>query len=424
MNPTVSSIHHRKHIVFLMSDTGAGHRAVANAIQAAIDTRYPGAYAFGMVDIYRHYTPVPFKYMPEIYPPWINYAKRTWEFGYKFVNTHRRGRLFMALLKRWWRDGMSRFVVEHPADVIVSVHALFSRPVMHAFHRALPFRPPFVTVITDLVSTHAFWYERDVERCLVPTQAAYDRGRGFGLDPAQLRITGLPIHPQFVNGLLEKCEARQKLGWHPTLPAVLLIGGGDGMGPVLPVARALNDRHLPMQLIVIAGRNGALQRRLEVIPWHQPTHIHPFVNNMPEFMAAADMLVTKAGPTTICEACIAGLPMVLSSHVPGQEDGNIDYVVNGGAGVYAPGPSKVADAITDWLSEGASALAARSRNARALGRPDAVWAVAEEIHVQAQHAPIRTRFRNSHRQNGASITPLKIKSISPQSSRRTQRSPR
>ncbi len=387
-------MNNRKHVVFLMSDTGAGHRAVATAIQAAMLSQYPAAYSFEMVDIYRRYTPVPFRFMPEIYPPWINYARGTWEWGYQFVNAPRRGRLFMALLKRWWQAGIRRFVTDHPADVVVSVHALFSRPIMHAYHQVQPNRPPFVTVITDLVTTHAFWYEREVERCLVPTQAAYDRGREFGLRPDQLRITGLPIHPQFVDGLLDKTTARHKLGWHPTLPAVLLIGGGDGMGPVLPIAQTLNQRHLPIQLIVIAGRNGALQRRLEAIPWQQPTHIHAFVDNMPEFMAAADMLVTKAGPTTICEAGIAGLPIILSSYVPGQEDGNLAYVIDNGAGTYAPGPAKVADTVGAWLAEGNNALQARAQRARTLGHPAAVWQVAEEIHTQAQRAPIRTRYQD------------------------------
>ena len=308
----------------------------------------------------------------------------------------------MGLIKRWWQAGLRRFVVDHPADVVVSVHALFSRPIMHAFHLTTPHRPPFVTVITDLVSTHAFWYEPDVERCLVPTQTAYDRGREFGLHTHQLRITGLPIHPHFVDSLLAKNEAREKLGLQLTSPVVLLVGGGEGMGPVLPVARALNDRRLPIQLIVIAGRNGALQRRLEAIQWHQPTQIHPFVDNMPEFMAAADMLVTKAGPTTICEACIAGLPMILSSYVPGQEDGNIDYVVKNGVGVYAPGSTRVANAVAAWLAEGPTALAIRAQQARALGRPEAVWDVAQEIHTQAQHAPFRTRFQ-MQRVNGIRV---------------------
>jgi 1,2-diacylglycerol 3-beta-galactosyltransferase len=385
----------RKRVVFLMSDTGAGHRAAANAIQAAMDSRYPGEYTFELVDIYRRYTPIPFRYMPEVYPPWVNYAKQTWGFAYKFVNTHRRGRLFMAFVKRYWREGIRRFVIEHPADVVVSVHALFSRPIMHAFHQSLPYRPPFVTVITDLVSTHAFWYEKDVERCLVPTQAAYDRGRVFGLRADQLRITGLPIHPQFVSGLLPKDEARRKLGWDPALPAVLLIGGGDGMGPVHTIATRLNRRGLEMQLIVVAGRNQTLQRQLESVRWNQPTRVYPFVDNMPELMAAADVLVTKAGPATICEACLAGLPMVISSAVPGQEEGNIAYVVQNNAGVYAPGADRVARAVTAWLDAGPAEWAIRARQARALAQPEAVWTVADEIHAQAQKSPIRTQFRTT-----------------------------
>jgi 1,2-diacylglycerol 3-beta-galactosyltransferase len=206
-----------------------------------------------------------------------------------------------------------------------------------------------VTVITDLVTTHAFWYEKEVERCLVPTQAAYDRGRAFGLCPDQLRITGLPIHPQFVDGLLPKDTARRKLGWETRRPAVLLIGGGEGMGPVYAAANAINRRGLELQLIVVAGRNRALLRQLEEVHWNQPTRVYPFVDNMPELMAAADMLVTKAGPATICEACIAGLPMVISSAVPGQEEGNIAYVVQNHAGLYAPGADRVADAVANWL---------------------------------------------------------------------------
>jgi 1,2-diacylglycerol 3-beta-galactosyltransferase len=120
---------------------------------------------------------------------------------------------------------------------------------------------------------------------------------------------------------------------------------------------------------------------------------------MPELMAAADILVTKAGPATISEACIAGLPIVLSGAVPGQEDGNIPYVVDNGAGAYAPGARAVGDIVSAWLAEGPDRLARLSENALRLGFPGAVWEIAEEIHAQAQIPPIRTRLgvhRNGH----------------------------
>ncbi len=377
----------RKRIVFLMSDTGAGHRSAANAIRAAMERRYPGLYTYELVDVYRRYTPFPFRYLPELYPRWVNWARHTWGLGYWLADAPHRSVAVMAVLERLWGAGLRRMLAEHPADVFVCVHALFSRPTMRALQTRREPRPPFVTVVTDLVTAHAFWYERAVDRCLVPTPETYARGLALGLTPAQLRLTGLPVHPRFADGLMPKSEARRALGLHPTLPAVMLVGGGDGMGPVYRIARVLNEQRLDMQLIVVAGRNRSLQRRLEAVPWHQPTLITPFVHSMPDLMAAADILVTKAGPATICEATAAGLPLVLSGAVPGQEDGNVTFVLRHGLGVYAPGAAEVARAVKAWLSEGLQGLARRAEAVRRHACPDAVWTIAEEIHGQAQRTP-------------------------------------
>ncbi|HEX3052308.1 MAG TPA: glycosyltransferase, partial [Aggregatilineaceae bacterium] len=305
-----------KKVVFLMSDTGGGHRAAADAIRVAMEMRYPDQYTFEIVDVYRRYTPFPFNSLPDIYPPWVNWAGMSWSLVYRSADAPLRSRVIMAGLYHCWKRGLSQMVAEHNADVIVPAHALFSRPAMRAFQEMSTTRPPFVTVITDLVSTHAFWYEKEIERYLAPTQAAYDRGLMYGLAPEQIRLTGLPVNPHFIANLPEKCEARARLHWQQNLATVLLVGGGDGMGPVYQIARAINARHLPIQLVIVAGRNGWLKRRLDHARWNQPTYIYPFVKNMSEFMAGADILITKAGPATISEACIAGLPMILSGAVP------------------------------------------------------------------------------------------------------------
>jgi 1,2-diacylglycerol 3-beta-galactosyltransferase len=372
-----------KRVVFLMSDTGAGHRAAANAIRAGLEWRYPGEYLCELVDVCRRYMPFPYKYLPELYPRWVNWGRRSWGLTYRLADAPDRSRQVMAVLARLWSQGLGRMLVEHPGDVFVCVHGLFPRPAMRALRAQPGPRPPFVTVITDLVTAHAFWYEPAVDRCLVPTPEAYARGLAHGLSPAQLRLTGPPVHPRFLNGLPGKDEARRALGLHPALPAVVLVGGGDGMGPVYRIARALNERRLEMQLVVVAGRNRALQRRLEKVPWLQPTLVTPFVYTMPDLMAAADILVTKAGPATIGEACAAGLPVVLSGAVPGQEDGNVAFVLRHQLGTYAPGPRAVADTVAAWLAEGEAGLARRSAAVRQFGPPDAVWTIADEIHQQA-----------------------------------------
>src|SRR5207302_8047666 len=99
------------------------------------------------------------------------------------------------------------------------------------------------------------------------TQPAYDRGIKLGIRPEQMRITGLPVHPNFAVGLIDKAQARAKLGWDAALPAVLLVGGGEGMGPLFRIARRLNRLNAHYQLAIVAGRNEKLRARLEAQSW-------------------------------------------------------------------------------------------------------------------------------------------------------------
>jgi 1,2-diacylglycerol 3-beta-galactosyltransferase len=96
-------------------------------------------------------------------------------------------------------------------------------------------------------------------------------------------------------------------------------------------------------------------------------------------MAGSDILVTKAGPSTISEACIAGLPMILYDAIPGQEEGNVDFVVDNEIGVFAPDPRQLTRVVSQWLAEGAESMAHRADRARSMARPDAVWQIAKEI---------------------------------------------
>ncbi|MBI5927967.1 MAG: galactosyldiacylglycerol synthase [Chloroflexi bacterium] len=376
-----------RRILLLMSDTGGGHRAAATAIQAALENRYPGAYTFDMVDAFRYYTPTPFKHMPRLYPLWVNHARSSWGTGYRISDGPHRSKLVMGSFYVSWRRGFRRLFDEHPADLVVCVHSLFNHNAMRVL-QDWPTRPRFVTVVTDLVSTHAFWYNNKVDLCLVPTQTAYERGLRYKMQPEKMKITGLPVHPDFVAGLTDKQQAREELGWDVKKLTVLLVSGGDAMGPLFKTARAINDQKLDIQLVIIAGRNAPLKAKLEGCDWNQTTHIYPFTEKMAQMMSGADILVTKAGPATISEAFVAGIPMILSGHVPGQEDGNVRYVIESGAGVYAPGPTRVAEVLAEWVSRPPDFRQRYADAAKQIGSTDAASQIADEIHGVAQAAQI------------------------------------
>jgi 1,2-diacylglycerol 3-beta-galactosyltransferase len=186
-------------------------------------------------------------------------------------------------------------------------------------------------------------------------------------------MLGMPIHPKFSQSVESKEVLRQKFGLRPDVPVVLLVGGGDGAGGLYSAVRAISQAHLPVQLLVVTGRNKHLYARLQRTrsSLHVPATIFGFVQNMPELMHAADLIVTKAGPGTICEALACHLPIVLSGYVPGQEEGNIEYVVNNHVGTLALEPRVLVEAIKKLITSDAQELREQQEQAKRISRPRA-----------------------------------------------------
>ncbi len=342
----IDRIPKRPHILFLFSDTGGGHRSATEAIIEALRLEYDEQVTTQMVDIFLDIAPRPLNYLPKWYPYMVRMPE-LWGFSYRISNGSRRARLIVDSAYPYIRRSLHKVIRENPADMIVSLHPLANDPFLHALGKH---RPPFITVVTDLVTTHALWYEKGLDLCLVPTEAASQRALLAGLKNEQVKVIGLPVADRFCQPSGDKNALRQQLGWPQDRLVVLLVGGGEGMGPIEKTAEAIADANLSITLVIIAGRNVDLRQRLEARQWPMKTLIYGFVHEMPEFMQAADILVTKAGPSTITEALNAGLPIILYSRLPGQEDGNVDYVISEGVGVWAPKTSYIVSALQAWIS--------------------------------------------------------------------------
>jgi 1,2-diacylglycerol 3-beta-galactosyltransferase len=370
-------------ILFLFSDTGGGHRSAMEAIIEALLLEYGEQSIIETVDIFKDYAPRPLNLVPEWYPSIVK-VPQAWGFGYKITNGHRRARLITASAWPYVSRSIRKLVAQHPSDLIVSIHPLATAPTLHALGKE---RPPFITVVTDLVSGHALWYHRLTDLCIVPTEAARQRGLREGLKSEQLRLVGLPVADRFCKPPGDPDALRQRLDWPQGRPIILLVGGGDGMGPIEKTARAIAQGGLNAALVVVTGRNRSLKNRLEAMSWPIPTLIYGFVKEMPDFMRAADILVTKAGPGTISEALNAGLPMILYSRLPGQEDGNISYVESEGAGVWAPNPEKIVATLRNWIKypqerEHAAGACRRLANPQAARQIATILAEYVGIHCQ------------------------------------------
>lgn len=361
-------------IVFYFSDTGGGHRSAAEAIIEAIHLEYNNSVTTEMVDFFKEYAPRPFNYAAEMYPYMVK-APQLWSASFHATDGRARARVITATMWPIARQAARALVRSHPADLIVTVHPWANTFALKALGLD---RPPFINVVTDMVTTHALWYDNRADLILVPTETARKRAIKYKISPEKVRVVGLPVADEYCKPMGNKGILRKKLGWPEERPIVLMVGGGEGMGPLAKTAYAIDASGLDVGLVIVCGRNQRLKASLELYRWENPTMIYGFTHDMPDFMRASDYIVTKAGPGTIAEALNAELPIILYSKLPGQEDGNVTFVQEEGAGVWAPNPQDAVRALTRWISRPAERQKV-VENCRRAGNPEAARTIARII---------------------------------------------
>lgn len=356
-------------VVILTADTGGGHRSVSEALVEAFQEI--GQNDVMMMDVFK-YVPPPWNQIPKFYLPTINRASRAWSASYRLFNTRAAGSVYMrGLIDPLTRFGMRRLYRERQPSLVISTHPLFQFVPAKILHKQLP-GVPFVTMVTDFASAHRWWFTPETELCLLPSEELRPLALAHGVAAKNIYVTGLPVHRAFsLNRYVTRQEARAALGVADRT-TLLLVGGGEGMGALEAMALAV-ERELPeMQMLIVAGRNQKLLEKLSARQWVGPTHVYGFVRNMPQLMRAADVIVTKAGPSTLSEALICGLPILLSGFVPGQEEGNVKFVLDHKTGHILETPeTDLAPALQQMMANDGAGLAELAQNAYALGKPDA-----------------------------------------------------
>jgi 1,2-diacylglycerol 3-beta-galactosyltransferase len=370
-------------ILILMSNTGGGHRASAEALQAGFSLQFGHRFQVDVIDLLTDYLFWPLNRLPQLYPVLSNDATWLWRLLWKSGNFPGQARRLVDLVAREAAIPVTRAFQEYQPDLIVSVHPLFHEVTLRSLAR-LGWRIPLATVVTDLATVHPLWFHPAVNRCFVASQVAYQRGLRAGLRAEQLHLYGLPIRPAFAQSMPPRHELRERLAMHPTLPAALLVGGGEGVGSVAAIAQAvaqqLSITGTPRgQLVVICGRNRRLYKQLNEQSWPLPVAVQGFVENMHEWMAACDCIITKAGPGTIAEALVCGLPILISGFIPGQEEGNLPFVLEHAAGAYSEEPTEIAQIVANWFGPAAATRQQLAENARRLGRPQATLQIVESL---------------------------------------------
>lgn len=365
-------------VVILTGNMGGGHRSVAHSLAEAFE----GLARVVPLYLIDDYAPFPFNAMSATYAPWVNYAPWLWRLTYRFGASRDRVEWAELATFPFVRRQIAPPLITTWPDLVISVHPLQINLPLRIL-RSAGNHAPFISVVTDPVTPPVAWFCSDVDLCIVATEPARRAALANGMHPSQVKVIGLPIRRAFAEiHDRDRPDARAELGLRADLPLVLLTGGGAGIGKVLLTARAIASKlatqETPAQMAIIAGNNEALQRRLRSEAWPIPVTVLGFVENMASWLAASDLLISKAGPTTLAEAACAGVPVLITGFVPGQETGNVAWTQEHNAGVFVPDIGQAAQLVSAWLRPGNPHLAEMAAHARALAQPEAasqiIWA--------------------------------------------------
>ena len=275
-----------------------------------------------------------------------------WTLGSKYVL-----RVLQATIRLFHRPLvklLAKFWSENPGDLLVSVIPHFNRQLFQSWTKVYPERP-FVTIITDLADFPPhFWIEPNPQQYVIAgTERAVEQARALGHDEAHVfETSGMILRPDFyVTEESDPVKLRADMGLRADLHTAIVLFGGHGSKVMYDITERLDKASLPLQLILICGRNEALAAKLRARQWKMPVHVIGFTKEVPKLMRAADFLIGKPGPGSIAEAMVRKLPVLIECNawtLP-QERYNTEWVKKKQVGIVLKSFNDVVKGVQEML---------------------------------------------------------------------------
>lgn len=358
-------------ILILSGDLGDGHIQAAKAIAEA--ARLYGPEAETVIINFPAVTHPRFHPVNRFfYTKWLTMFP--FLYGYLFQKT--RGENTMShmfrKMKFYTLNRLNRLIVEVKPTVIVATFPGAAAGISMLKENGFTDLPA-VTIITDHTD-HSYWLHPYTDHYIVASERVREALLTRGIPAERISVTGIPIRSQF-DAPLDRNLLRSKLGLDSERPVILLMGGGMGMIAKECSAMLLsNDILVTGQFVMICGHNDKLRQQLtrDMADSPHTVHVTGFVDNIHEWMAAADLLVTKPGGLTTSEAVAMELPMLLYKSLPGQEQDNATYLMEAGVALQAEDEDELVLHLNELMARPeklnalrANAVACQRRNAAA-----------------------------------------------------------
>jgi processive 1,2-diacylglycerol beta-glucosyltransferase len=366
-------------IALFSVSAGAGHMRAAQALQAAIEKWCPRVEAVH-IDVMDLVPKLFRKVYTDTYLKIVQSHPALWGYLYDKADQEKAdsalNRLRIAIERLNTRK-LSMVLKEIDPDHIICTHFLPAQILSRKVSKG-KLRTPVWVQVTDF-DLHALWVHENMRGYFAANDEVAWRMADRGVPGETIHVTGIPIMPVFAESR-SRIECAAELGLDPDRKTLLMMSGGAGIGGIETMVESLLRLDEDFQLVALAGRNERLLQDLQKIAANHPGRLFPlgFTRTIERVMAACDLAITKPGGLTTSECLAVGLPMIVISPIPGQEERNADYLLENGAALKACGAAALAYRVTRLLRE-PERLQILRENALRLGRPDAARAVLDIV---------------------------------------------
>ena len=324
-------------IMILTASAGAGHLMAARAMESTLHALAPNE-DIELYDMIEHGGYALRRIYAEGYRDLVRCFPSAW--GWLYYGTdrpnERLSERFWDRLRRVLQDISVRRFVQHlirrRPRLVINTHFL-PPEIVARLRRQGRLDCIQATAITDF-ETHRLWVQQPTERYYTATKRARDYAIACGADRDSIRVTGIPVRPEFEMPA-DRNSLRRHLNIDPNRPVVLLLVAAGGVVPTERFLQELISMPVAAQIVAITGGHQKLRRRLQRLAQttSRPVKVLGFTARMDAWMRAADLVITKPGGLTVAEALVCRVPIVIVNPLAGQELCNNDYLLERQAAV-------------------------------------------------------------------------------------------
>lgn len=368
------SLNKKKRLLILSAVVGAGHVRAAESLTQVASKKF--GLKVDHVNFLDYVSPELSKLIEKIWYLMVKYTPLITKFTYESgkFNSNKWFKNLDNYLKLDFKK-YRKLIEEYKPDIIISTHYLPAM-IVSWMYKEMPINNG--VVITDYTS-HSMWVYPKNNRIFVACDQVIKELKKIGFKKENICVSGIPVRDVFLKPF-NKNKLRKKLDLDLAKPTLLMMGGGDAVGPFVKILKSLSPYKKYFQLVVIAGKNKERQDNLKLKfnTFGFEGKVVGFVDNIDEYMKAADLLISKAGGLTTTEAITLGLPMLIVRPTPGQEDGNTDYLTKAKAGIYIKDIKEIGKIVNKVLKD-PNKLKEMKRNSKNLAKPNASETIIKEM---------------------------------------------